>query len=69
MEKLLKTTKLGVLFLVLMIVGMFTSTPVDVKASAGDCGYWAQADRYGRYECAGRPDDCYVLCPIIIIGE
>ncbi|WP_020401947.1 hypothetical protein [Gracilimonas tropica] len=35
----------------------------------GDCGWWAQADRYGRYECAGPEDDCYVLCPIVVTPE
>lgn len=39
------------------------------KVEADDSGYWAQADRYDRFPCAGPPTDCYVLPPIIITPE
>lgn len=41
----------------------------EATASPGDCGIWVQADKYDRFPCAGPPDDCFELCPIIIEVE
>ncbi len=56
---------------VFLVAGGFliNNSQSEAIASSGDCGMWVQADRYDRYPCAGPPDDCFELCPIIIEEE
>lgn len=55
---------LSFIFAILLMVSF--SIVIEQSVKAQDGGYWSQADRYGRYPCAGPATDCYVLPPIII---
>lgn len=56
---------LSFIFATLLLMVSF-SIVIEQSVKAQDGGYWAQADRYGRYPCAGPATGCYVL-PIIIV--
>lgn len=51
----------------IIAIGLIATDTQTIMAD--DCGYWTQADRFGRYECAGPADDCYSLCPIIVTPD
>jgi hypothetical protein len=64
----MKKLSILTLGLIIALIGGLAIGSDANEVQAEDCGIWVQADRYGRYPCAGPPDDCFELCPIIIIG-
>ncbi|OAN64608.1 hypothetical protein A8B79_00230 [Balneola sp. EhC07] len=63
----LKSFGFGFTFIFVIIMSFLLAKPEKAEAFDGD-GYWAMADRYDRYPCAGNPRDCYVMPVIIIEG-
>ncbi|MEP4819013.1 MAG: hypothetical protein ABJ043_01765 [Balneola sp.] len=64
----IKSFSLGFTFIFVMFISLFLLKPDKVEAFDGD-GFWAMADRYDRYPCAGNPRDCYVMPVIIVTGN
>tara|TARA_R110002110_G_scaffold387316_2_gene599102 strand:+ start:333 stop:605 length:273 start_codon:yes stop_codon:yes gene_type:complete len=62
----LKSLGFGFTFIFVIIMSFLLVKPEKVEAFDGGCPYWAMADRYDRYPCAGNPRDCLVLCVIVV---
>jgi len=53
----------------ILVFSVIASNMDNALAEDPDPGYWAQADRYDRFPCAGPPTDCYVLPTIIVESD
>lgn len=66
MKKLnIKSLGFGFTFIFIIVMSFLLVKSEKTEAFDGD-GYWAMADRYDRYPCAGNPRDCYVM-PVVVI--